>query len=335
MSMLLTADIHMDLNPENHYRWDLWHWLKDEIENREVGTLLILGDLTVAKDRHNSELVNRLVDAFEYLARDVNVYVLVGNHDYIDPAHPFFGFTEIIEGVKFIVTPYKTIIDKKQCYFLPATKDYKKWEELSFADCDYIFTHVTFAGVKTESGFPLPGVDPNIFGGTNARIWSGDIHTPQDIPGTNISYVGAPYRTNYGDTYTPRVVYIDNDGGEHDLHFPCPSKHLLTISNRRELDRAFAEIPRGDFIKIRVRLPRADYPDWPKFKQEIIYTSKKAGWNLHGNPELVEVIKPQSTKIQTDSGHRSPESLVKAYSKRHKFDEEAERFGLELLREVK
>lgn len=334
MSMIITADVHMDLDPENAYRWNLWQWLEVEIISKAINNLLILGDLTVAKDKHNSKLVNRLVKALEFLSTEVNIYILVGNHDYIDTNNPFFGFTEIIEGVKFIINPYQKIIDKKSCYFLPATKDYSKWEELGFSDCDYIFTHATFAGVKTETGFPLPGVDPNIFGRTNARIWSGDIHSPQDIPGAKISYVGAPYRTNYGDTYTPRVVYIDNDGGEHDLKFPCPSKHLVTISNGRELDNAFSAIPRGDFVKVRVRLPRADYPDWPRFKQEIIDGAREVGWNLHGNPELVEVIKPQSTKTPTDSGHRSPEALVKSYSKRHKLDKETERFGLELLREV-
>ena len=333
--MLLTADIHLNSNPEDEMRWGLIPWIIKQCDSYGIKEVGILGDLTTAKDKHNAILVNRFAKQIKDLARYAQVDILKGNHDFITPETPFFEFLNQIINVKFIVTPYKLRSRGNVCHFLPATKHPEKWEELGFADCDYIFTHATFKGVVTETGFPLPGIDPNIFGDTDARILSGDIHMPVKIEGTNIEYVGAPYRTNYGDTFTPRVIYIDDEGRERDLHYPCPSKHLLEVSSLQDIQRTDLEIKKGDFVKIRVRLHRAEYPEWQKTKQEIIDYVQKQDWVLHGKPELTALVdnRPRLNPVNK-IGYHSPKELISSYAKDQDFDDETTQFGLSLLEDL-
>jgi UDP-2,3-diacylglucosamine pyrophosphatase LpxH len=78
MSAIITADTHWNDNPREEFRWGLIDWLCEQ----QADELLILGDLTVAKNNHPAQVVNRLVDGFTKLSNHYQmVYVLKGNHD--------------------------------------------------------------------------------------------------------------------------------------------------------------------------------------------------------------------------------------------------------------
>ena len=333
--MLITSDIHLDNNPENDYRWGLLPWIIEQCEEYKIKNVLILGDLTTSKDRHNAILVNRFFDQLSGLNKYANVYLLQGNHDAITPEWPFFGFVSELSHVTFIGTPTMVELHNSGiCYFLPATKTPEQdWKGLDFKYCDYIFTHQTYKGTIAETGFPLPGVDPSIFGETNAKIYSGDIHFPGKIKGTNIEYVGAPYRTAFGDRYTPRCILIDSDGGVRDLRYPCPNKILLDITQLADLRDPPEEINPGDLIKIRMHLRRADYITWPELKQEIINYVSDKGCILHGKPELTQLVEAQ-TITAGYIAHRSAKELVSNYAERQNFSEETTQIGLKILEEA-
>ena len=89
---LLTSDIHHTSRAADAYRWDLWPWAREQITKNRLKALFILGDLTDNKDAHPAELVNRLVDEIQQTAKLCPIYILKGNHDFIDPTTPFFKF---------------------------------------------------------------------------------------------------------------------------------------------------------------------------------------------------------------------------------------------------
>src|SRR5260221_13512060 len=101
MTWIATANLHLDDKPQHSYRWGVFDWLAKQ----KAGGFLILGDLTDEKDKHSATLVNRMVAGIEKLRDQGDVYILMGNHDYIDPKYPFFDFLNHMEGVTYLREP--------------------------------------------------------------------------------------------------------------------------------------------------------------------------------------------------------------------------------------
>ena len=96
MSILIATDLHLSDRQRDRHRFGIFKWLREQQMKYQTKAVFILGDLTETKDTHNANLVNRIVDNLCSLAPPV--FVLKGNHDYIDPSNPFFGFLDYIDG---------------------------------------------------------------------------------------------------------------------------------------------------------------------------------------------------------------------------------------------
>jgi DNA repair exonuclease SbcCD nuclease subunit len=336
MSVIITADTHWNDNPRDESRWGLFSWLC----NQQADELLILGDLTVAKNNHPARLVNRLVDGFLALARHYkHVYVLKGNHDYADPDCPFFGFLRHTkENIHFIPMPDLIKISIGEVFFMPAGTN---WEEhLNNIYNRNVFAHATFDGAISETGYQLTGVSPKLVYTSGARVISGDIHKPQKletVPGPistsagKIEYVGAPYHIRFGDDYTPRLLHISDDFKQTDLHYPSPRKYTQIINSLGELYRI--AIKEGDQIKIIAQMRRADLPEWKSWRDAIREQADKLGWVLHG-PEL-RLQQDDLTPSTSTVTRQSPEQLVEEYITRQKASEAHRQFGLSLLKQAR
>src|ERR1700747_822103 len=125
MTSLLTADVHWTSDPKEAYRWDLIEWLIQKAKEERIDNVIILGDLTVKKDNHPSALVNRLCLGLSELARVAHVFINKGNHDFVDPKTPFFGFLERMPKIRFFTEP--TVVEVRvagkpeMCLFLPSS----------------------------------------------------------------------------------------------------------------------------------------------------------------------------------------------------------------------
>lgn len=332
MPILVTADIHLTDLPRDEHRWGLFQFLAEQADKYKASAIIICGDLTDQKDRHPAKLVNDMVLGFEVLAMNGRqCIVLRGNHDYIEEDEPFFGFVSSLEDVKFVAAyeeNHNGIIPGKVIGLLPNTRDPAKIAKPNFSQCDYIFCHQTFQGSVAENGFILPGgIDPAVFGKTKARIYSGDIHVPQIVSRKPcIEYIGAPYRVRFGDSFQPRVLLIQDDGTTKDLHFPTKGKHLLEINERDAIphnaQRAMATarvIKAGDQVKVRVKMKRAAYPEWPAVRAAILSMAGELQWELTG-PELIAAQeKPAKGQLAPKSGSPSgfsPDQALGAYAEK-------------------
>lgn len=333
MNILLTSDLHLNSNPRDADRWNLFPWLREQIKKHRVTKTMLLGDLTDAKDCHPSTLVNRISDELNSLALKAPVTLLKGNHDYIEQELPFFLFVnQMARKIRFISVP--TYDNENDFIFLPHTRDHKQaWSGLDFKQAEYIFCHQTFTGALAENGTVLHGIDPKVFADTDAKIWSGDIHTPQRIKNSQIEYVGTPYRVHFGDTYKPRVVLIGN-GEVQNLYFPGKGRELIVGGNLEDIKRH--DFVMGTQVKIRVKLRRSEYPEWPSLRKQIRKVADKRGWEVCGiELKARKVKRPTLEQAEATGPQSTPEDELSTYGKAKKADKPLMQQGFDFLEEAK
>ena len=102
MTALAIADLHLTEKRRDAYRFAVMEYIAELIEKHNVSTLLILGDLTEAKDYHPATLVNDIVDIFYSFSCLAEVIILTGNHDYIEADCPFFHFLKHFKRIRWI-----------------------------------------------------------------------------------------------------------------------------------------------------------------------------------------------------------------------------------------
>jgi DNA repair exonuclease SbcCD nuclease subunit len=338
MSFLIISDTHFTDSVKDEYRWGLFPWMIDQVRQRGLSQVLLLGDVTEHKDAHPSSLVNKLIGNLTELSSYCDVFILRGNHDGISEDQPFFGFIEDFQS-------NVTFISKKKsyrlqlgdhainCLFLPSTKNWHEdWDGIDFNEYDLIFTHQTYDGAKAETGIALPGIPPSLFKDYRGRVFSGDIHVPQKLLQGKIEYVGAPYRIRFGDAYRPRVILYDDDATTRNLYYNCLSKHTLVGASLVDLiDQANKlKIREGDQVKIRISLSRAELPEWIARKAEIKELAAKSGWELVGI-ELT-AIKDKATALETSAVYKDSEEILADFIKAKRLSQRQAEIGLSLIK---
>ena len=136
---LITSDLHLTANYRDEYRWGLFPWLAEQCQKYSVKTLLILGDLTDAKDLHPAVLVNRIATELDTLSLWVDeIIILMGNHDWLKENEPFFSFLSMHPKIRFVSEP--TVVG--EALFLPYSNDpIKSWKNINFNKHPFVFMH--------------------------------------------------------------------------------------------------------------------------------------------------------------------------------------------------
>lgn len=284
---LITSDIHCTDKPRDSYRFGLFPWLAEQQSKYETQAVFILGDLTDAKDRHSSKLVNSLIGGLKLLKPPV--YILKGNHDFVDPDNPFFRFLDEIPGLTFCCDD----MNMGGVTMIPHQPDQASLDA-AFKRVPVgglIFMHQTITGAISETGAALSGLSlpPN----KAAAIYSGDIHTPQTITTDNgdVTYIGAPYNIRFGDTYEPRVLLVGKE--QVDLHFRAPRKYAVTLRDLKPL----SGFKKGDQVKITMELTRAELVEWTNIKRNILDHCKALELEVYGLE--IKAPPPEHGKIKS------------------------------------
>jgi UDP-2,3-diacylglucosamine pyrophosphatase LpxH len=285
---LLCSDLHLTNRPLDEYRFGLFSWINNNAKAWGIESVTILGDLTDSKDRHDSIFVNKVVDHLQSIR--LPVFILMGNHDYIDPKVPFFKFLNEIDGLTYY---YEPAVDDYHdgALFLPHARG--GYPALKDWNAPVMFCHQTFTGAAASNGSKMDGLSTDIFDGCDGVIYSGDIHVPQNIG--PVTYVGAPYRITFGDKYKPRCLLLDYATHTHKaVHYPCISKHTLTVRAPQQiLDNK--HIAPGDQLKVRIKLLKSEYAQWPDLRRRAQDICDDAGYIL-SNVELLAAEEPVRTE---------------------------------------
>lgn len=303
---LIVTDLHLTDDPSTEYRWGLFPWLNEQIKEHRVRSLLVLGDVTDAKDAHRSALVNRVVSAFSSLKID-DITILAGNHDWLKQGEEFFRFLNLLPNIKFITKPYEDFTKGGPlAYFLPYSKNpCKDWSGMDFSHYDLLFMHQTIKGAVASNGQEMDGEELPDFSGP--RVYSGDIHVPQTLGG--LTYVGSPYHVHFGDNFKPRAILLDRSGVEHDLHFETIKRVVIKVGSLQELRRK--RLRAGDQVKLRVELSEAEKHQWHRIRREAVEYLEESQVSVHG----VELIVARANKRVEVGGRQgrallSPQELI-------------------------
>lgn len=276
---LATGDIHLTDDPRDEYRWRIFKFLRKAAEEYKVRDIIFLGDLTDKKNKHSAHLTNRVVDKVRELERDFNVRLMMGNHDYdVDATCPFFRFLDC-----FITVPQRDQLGPGEgqshlrgtrVFFIPHVRKVEghEWPAIP-PKCDFVFMHQTFSGAIAENGARLEGLSPSLLDLSQARtdipggcrIISGDIHVPQTLQG--ITYAGAPHPVRFGDTFEPRVLLWD---GEELRSLPRSTIRKEVLEIRSVADLEALDLREGDQIKVRYKMRRRDFHNYPKSREEVM-----------------------------------------------------------------
>lgn len=332
MTILITGDWHLNDNPRDEYRHQFQRRLRVIVEEHQVSTVVMLGDLTEAKEGHNAHLVNRIVQQLSLLAKLTRVIILKGNHDYIDPACPFFGFLNHLHNVEWIGQPHVLKIDKKYYTFLPHTNDWKSdWHPNFFkpsggGHIETVFAHATFKGAISETGQVLDGVPLDAIP-SGLPVIAGDVHVPQDLG--RITYVGSPYTIRFGDTFKPRVLLI-KDGKTISIPCPGPQKRLIEATSIESAMKQINHHPK-DIVKVRIDW-RGDTDKWGGARRELLDWASDKNIQLHGVEAIING--PTKTKKYTANRAQSDKEIISAYCKANNVNQVLEGVGQKIVRQM-
>ena len=325
MPILLTADWHLDDNPDNQYRWDVFDTLLQLIQSHTIQHIYILGDMVDRKDRHTSLFVNQLVNQFSRICEKVPVTCIKGNHDTPLQGPAFWEFFE------FIRYPFTYVTDPTpdgRILLLPFTPDpLEAWRGIRFSEFDAALMHITVTGAISESGFELPGQKLPILPRSLA-LYSGDVHNPQKI--RNLTYVGCPHPVRFGDDFTPRMLLLDEDTLEvaEEIISSVVHKHVIEISSLEALER-FAAGPR-DQARIRFRLDAADVDRWGEIEVGIQRWASAQGVRV---ASIEAEVALDRTGVDEADPEMAPDLLLEQFAREEGISPELLAVGQELLKE--
>ena len=320
--MLVTADLHFTDNPRDSYRFDFLPWFEEQARKKRVSHVVIAGDITEEKDRHSAWLVNKITGQLKSLSEQCRVVILPGNHDYKTRENPFFEFLKHIPSITWISEPSDNpdigaaADGMPRCLFLPHTANYERdWAKINFKGYYWIFAHNTFTGARGDNGRQLTGIPLSIFP-KDAQVIAGDIHVPQTIG--CLTYVGAPYRVDFGDDYEPRILHLQ--GGEFDsIPVPGQQKRLVEINSIADLKRRAKDIAKGDILKVRVNLNGDERDQWPEMQEQVKEWGREHGFVVHTVQPKMEAA--GKSKAVDRSEARSDAELLEAYAESRGVDE--------------
>lgn len=334
MSVLVVADLHLAENPRDAYRLEFQKQLRKTVRDRKVQTVIILGDLTEQKDRHSAWLVNRVVEEIVALAEIAQVIVLKGNHDYLDPSCPFFGFLGRFEGVAWVNAPTSgkslpsgSLAGLGRVLFLPHTSEYKRdWEGLKLdSHYDLIFAHNTFEGAHVGYGKIMRGIPLDLFG--ESPVISGDIHVPQKLGG--VMYVGAPYLVDFGDDYKPRMLLLTKD---KTISIPCtgPQKRLVEVGSLTELDKQ-KQLNAGDILEVRVSVEPGDVQRWMETHGKVRKWGEENGFVVYSVKPMVKPRKAGKVRYVSQKLKKTDSQIMEEFAKRRGLSSHVIKTGRSLM----
>lgn len=324
---LLVTDLHLDDNPDNDYRWNVWEHILQAVIQHRIERVFILGDWVDRKDRFSAAFINRLMTHVYGLAGRVFLIVLRGNHDSAMNPPSYFDFlASPIENFMYVTAPLA--LHGEPLLLLPFTKTPKEdWSHLNLENYKAAFMHATVTGARVENGMVMENSNFPVLP-QQLKVYSGDVHVPQKV--RNVTYVGAPHPIKYGDDYPCRMLVLDQAYDiTQEISLSPLRKIIVDITDPSELARLQTRY--GDRIKIRYACPPDAIGDWPRDEQLIAAWAKEHGITIAGT-EVVVGVRATGRDLDLE---QTPEQILKDFAAREELTPGLLQTGLDLLAGLK
>ena len=329
---LVTTDLHLTDNSRDNYRWMIFDYLMDLCKEKSPDRVLILGDLTDAKDNHSAEFLNKIVDVMIRLSKFVQVEILKGNHDY-RTGKAFFQFLNCLPNIRFVSDIEKGAYRSDELW-LPHTREpVEDWKRIDFSKYSCIFMHETAKGSVVSNGFKMKeGISANIGARNDSLALSGDIHVPQRIG--QIIYPGSPYHVHFGDRFEPRLLHFDSDGRMESISTSFPQRFTANVEDIADLENL--DLQKEDMIKVRVPTKTGDLSSFRSLRQEILDYCKDMGVEVAGM-EIVNKVKRKPLRLKGGESNESTTTdareLVKRFGQKEGLEKALIDTGISLVEE--
>lgn len=191
--------------------------IKKELAKNEKLVCINLGDTYDDRTSIDINISNLSIDIFEDIAKEVEVYILNGNHDLskkTNKGNTSLRSIDLIPNIKVITDPtYIKIESNKNVeqYFIAipylgdSILESKYLAEYS-TNAQYALMHTELNKMKMDNGMLITnGANAELFNGT---IFAGHIHKRQE--NNKCIYVGSPYHLSKADIGNDKGIYILN-----------------------------------------------------------------------------------------------------------------------------
>lgn len=257
---------------------------KDETEQMEraileyldgdirIEKIVVLGDILDTHEKINLFAMKRAVDFLLSLSEHAPVYVIIGNHD--RPSNDIFLTDEhSLYPLKWSSNDI-TIVDKvlidKDLIFVPYVEPGRFMEALETRGVGemvlkskkyrYIFAHQEFFGAQMGGFISQMG---DKWHNEYPPVISGHIHDYQVIE--NVTYIGTPYQTGYGDNPDKGIYLLSEDGNLEKIELNITPKIIVHLKIEEVLEYEFPDdkkvklVIEGDAAEIRKAINTTEY----------------------------------------------------------------------------
>ncbi len=214
---LVYTDIHFGLrhNSKEHNEdcLEFLRWLVEHGKEKDVDTLIFMGDFHHHRNSINAQTQNYMLDAMQIMNDGFSqTLFLVGNHDL------YFRENRSVTSSRFAdLFPNIKLIDKPQVIkdvaLIPWLVD-DEWKEVAELESKYLFGHLELPGFKMNAMVEMP--DHGALNATHFKhqdyVFSGHFHKRQTQG--KITYIGNPFGHNFSDVwdFERGAMYLEWDG---------------------------------------------------------------------------------------------------------------------------
>ena len=222
--------------------------LKELAEQTEASCIFFLGDLFNSRTSISIDVYYLVFREIEKLAKDIDIYLLVGNHDQFLRKGDIYSTYPLSSICQVISEPTVLNLDDSKFVCLPFREDHK--ELLRFIEAhegDYLFAHLGLSGAKVgpteykvKEALNPEDIKPEKF----KWVILGHYHKFQRL-GDNIVYVGSMLQHNFGERDEDKFALILDTKTERLQRVRLEGPRFLQITPN-ELD----ERVNGNYVKI-------------------------------------------------------------------------------------
>jgi len=320
MKILAIGDQHFKL--DNIIQVDIFiSKLKEHLEKEKYDLIVSGGDLLDTHERLHTQCLNKAIEYIKLLSSNALTYVLVGNHDMINPSqfltdnhwlNVIKEWDKSIYNVKIVDTPIVHTTENSKMVFCPYVPDgmfVKALDTLNeeWRDSDLIFGHQTMDGVKMGS-ILAEGIEK--WDESNPNLVCFHVHDMQHVQ-SNLFYTGSAMQHSFGEGSRKSLmrIFISDDASVSDedklvffnkrvyvnkIDIGVPRRKIITCStkdleNMNSINDIIPAIYRNDMYILKV-VVNGNYNDFKNIKKKEIVKKLMARYKLIFKHEVVPSI---------------------------------------------
>lgn len=264
-------------------------------EEKSPDLIVIAGDLLDDHEKIWTIALNKSYEMIDRLRKYTEVYILVGNHDYISnvqflSTNHWMNALKKWDNVTIVDNVLHKTINELLFLFVPYVTNGRFSEALDTGSLDWtkascIFAHQEFYGCKMGAITSVNGDNWDI---ENPLVVSGHIHSRQ-YPQKNIYYPGSALQIAFGESeknVIPLITFTENEHLVDEIDLMLPRKKIVYVDLEKAEDIVIDSTTK-DSLKYTIKGEQEDFKVFKKSKKykEMVKAGAKISFKSDKNKE--------------------------------------------------